>query len=94
MFFSFARHQVVDVIMTKLHFVLACGIADDFFSHFTTTQSFVHAFETLCGSLSSVKVLRAHPAFVSLAKRWSFPVYYQLRLPVLMSLDNNSNLSA
>eukprot|EP00035_Acanthoeca_spectabilis_P009779 m.172432 g.172432 ORF g.172432 m.172432 type:complete len:692 (+) comp14834_c0_seq4:1561-3636(+) len=59
--------------------IFASGIADEFHSNYSTTMSFLDEFELLCGSRRSVERLRAHPAYGTFCRRWSLPVYFQLR---------------
>eukprot|EP00041_Stephanoeca_diplocostata_P005134 m.56761 g.56761 ORF g.56761 m.56761 type:complete len:713 (-) comp15593_c0_seq2:442-2580(-) len=65
--------------LSRIPAIFASGIADDFHAHFTTTETFLNEFEALCRTQQSVEHLRAHPAYVAFRKRWSLPVYFQLR---------------
>jgi hypothetical protein len=65
--------------LAKLSFIFASGIPDEFHKHFVTTESFFTEFEKRCGTRTSVKRLREHPTYVTFRKRWSLPVYFQLR---------------
>lgn len=80
--FDFMANAVWPEIATalkQLPFIFSCSIAEDFRKNYGITQKFVDAFELKCATLASVKRLRAHPSFVSFRKRWSLPVYFQLR---------------
>eukprot|EP00040_Diaphanoeca_grandis_P037914 m.251337 g.251337 ORF g.251337 m.251337 type:complete len:737 (-) comp33894_c0_seq1:176-2386(-) len=65
--------------LSKLTFIFAHGIADEFHKNYTTTEAFISDFEKLCGTRMGVERLRAHPAYLAFRKRWSIQVYYQLR---------------
>lgn len=70
---------VVADTLSKLTFIFASGIADDFHSNYSTTVAFLDKFELLCGSRRSVERLRGHAAYIAFNRRWSLPVYFQLR---------------
>ncbi|GCC31744.1 hypothetical protein chiPu_0010205 [Chiloscyllium punctatum] len=55
------------------------GNPDMFHEKYTVTMEFVRKFEWQCASQASVKRLRSHSAYKSFNKKWTLPVYYQIR---------------
>lgn len=68
--------------LSKLKYIFASGNAEDFHSNYTATEKFISEFEVACGTILSVQRLRVHPLFITFKKRWSLPVYFQLRFQV------------
>lgn len=71
--------EIVDSLMTKCSSIFSSGVADVFHRNYTAMQGFVDGVEQQCGTLAAVTRLRASPALAALRKRWSLPVYFQLR---------------
>ena len=46
---------------------------------YTTSMTFLNNFEQTCGSIASVRRLRAHPSYNTFLSKWSLPVYFQIR---------------
>ena len=80
--FDFMTNSVwpeVSEALSRLPSLFTSGIADDFRRNYNLAQSFIEKFEQQCLTINSVKRLRAHPSFMAFQKRWSLPVYAQLR---------------
>ena len=69
----------MDALCTRLPQIFSPGVADHFHKNFSLYQRFVSDIENCCCTQTSVKRLRSGSVFSAFRKRWSLPVYFQLR---------------
>lgn len=65
--------------LSKIPAIFASGLPDALHKNFLTTEDFLTKFEIRCGTRGSVNRFRSHISYSTFRKRWSLPVYFQLR---------------
>eukprot|EP00730_Choanoeca_flexa_P014397 TRINITY_DN6281_c0_g1_i1.p1 TRINITY_DN6281_c0_g1~~TRINITY_DN6281_c0_g1_i1.p1 ORF type:complete len:660 (+),score=165.58 TRINITY_DN6281_c0_g1_i1:128-2107(+) len=82
---SFYHH-----LTTSLGFVFASGIADAFHHNYIVSFQFLDKLELELQTLNRVKAFRKSPLYGSFVKRWTLPVYFQLRFQEIAGVFETS----
>ncbi|EDQ88667.1 uncharacterized protein MONBRDRAFT_37489 [Monosiga brevicollis MX1] len=71
--------RFVDGITTHLSNLFSPGIPATFHAHYTSYMSFLGQFEQCLSTQNAVERFRKSTAYLTMERRWTLPVYFQLR---------------